>query len=362
MIYNLLLPYINQYHIANLIHYISFRSGIALVLSLLISFTIGKSLIFKLRGWQKKGQPIRNDIPVSHQLKAGTPTMGGLMVIISMSISSLLLTDLTNIYVWVTLFTTIGFGFVGFMDDYAKVTKNCHKGISGKKRLLIQSCISIIACYLIHLYAGSEHSSHLSIPFFKNLLINFGYFYIPFVIFVTVGAGNAVNLTDGLDGLAIGLIALSAASLGLISYLVGNTLYSEYLQIIHVPDTGELTIMCAALIGSCLGFLWFNAAPAEIFMGDVGSLSLGAMLGIVSVITKQEIVLAIIGGVFVLETLSVIIQVYYFKATKGKRLFLMAPLHHHFEKLGWLESKIVIRFWILGIIFALIGLSSLKLR
>jgi len=364
MLYNILAPYIHKSHIANLFHYITLRSSLAIIISLVFCFLFGNSIINFLRNLQKYGQPIRNDGPESHKIKAGTPTMGGIMVIGAICVSTLLLADLTNKYIWIVLFVLVSFGALGFMDDYSKVTKNHHKGVSGKKKLLFQFIVSLIACLLLQNFNSSSIllSGQLTIPFFKNLLIDLGYFYLPFTIFVIVGSSNAVNLTDGLDGLAIVPIAIAAASFALISYLVGSSFYSSYLQIIHVPNVGELTILCTAIVGASLGFLWFNAQPAEIFMGDTGSLSLGGTLGIISVITKHEIVLAIIGGLFVVETLSVIVQVYYFKATGGRRIFKMAPLHHHFEKHGWPESKVVIRFWIIAVIFALIGLSSLKLR
>ena len=362
MIYNLLAPYTQKSHLANLFHYNTFRSGLAILLSLIICFLIGPTLIKYLRLWQKHGQPIRDDGPESHQWKAGTPSMGGIMMIISIVISSLLLSDLTNPYIWIVLFVLISFAILGFMDDYAKIKKNNYKGVSRKGKLVFQLCASLVACIAVQRFAPSEMSTQLAFPFFKNLLIDLGLFYLPCATFVVIGSSNAVNLTDGLDGLAIVPISIAAASFGLISYLVGNSFYANYLQIIYVPHVGELSIFCSAIVGAGLGFLWFNAQPAEVFMGDTGSLSLGGVLGIISVITKHEIILSIIGGLFVMETLSVIIQIYYFKATGGKRIFRMAPLHHHYEKLGWQESKVVVRFWIIAVIFALIGLSSLKLR
>jgi len=361
MLYNLLVPYIHKLHIANLFHYITFRSGLAILVSLISALVIGPNLIRYLRVLQKHGQPIRIDGPETHYKKAGTPTMGGAIIIISVLISTLLLADLRNKYIWITLFIFVGFGIIGFLDDYSKVKKNNHKGVTGKKKLLYQFIISLIACVLLQNF-NEVSSTYLSFPFLKNLIIDLGVFYIPFALFVVIGSSNAVNLTDGLDGLAIVPVAIAAGTFGIISYLVGNSFYAHYLQIAYVPDVGELTILCASIVGGGLGFLWFNAQPAEIFMGDTGSVSLGGVLGIISVITKHEIVLGIVGGLFVIETLSVIIQVYYFKATKGKRFFRMAPLHHHFEKAGWPESKVVVRFWIIAVIFALIGLASLKLR
>lgn len=359
MLYNLILPYINQSHLANLLHYISFRTLLSITLSLTLCLVFSPLIIKCLRKYQKFGQPIRDDGPESHKLKQGTPTMGGLIIISSVFISSLFFADLKNPYIWAVLFVMLSFGILGFMDDYLKVIKNNHKGVSGKVKLLVQFIVSVIVCIFIQ-----HHTSHdeLVFPFFKNLVLNLGYFYIPFVVFVIIGSSNAVNLTDGLDGLAIVPIAIVAACFALICYLTGNNIYAHYLQIPYVSNVGELTILCGAIIGSSLGFLWYNAQPAEVFMGDTGSLSLGGAIGTISVISKHEIVLAIIGGLFVIETLSVIIQVYYFKISGGKRIFRMAPLHHHFEKKGWSESKVVIRFWILAIIFALIGLSSLKLR
>lgn len=363
MIYNLLAQYAPYNHLANLLHYITFRAALAALMSLIISFLIGPILIKYLKRKQTYGQPIRNDIPLAHQAKVGTPTMGGIMIIISTIIPTMLLVNLNNKYIWIVLFVFVSFGLLGFCDDYAKIAKNNHKGVSGKAKLITQIIFAIIACVLIR-YVGHQNPyvDHLAFPFFKNLLFDLGYFYIPFGVFVIVGSSNAVNLTDGLDGLAIMPIAIVAASFVILSYVVGNSFYAHYLQILYIPTVAELSIFCAAIIGSSLGFLWFNAQPAEIFMGDIGSLSLGGVFGVISVIVKHEIVLAIIGGVFVIETLSVIIQVYYFKHTGGKRIFKMAPLHHHFEKQGWPESKVVIRFWIIAVVFALIGLSSLKLR
>jgi phospho-N-acetylmuramoyl-pentapeptide-transferase len=362
MFYNLLLPYASKFHIANLFSYISFRSGLAILISMMVSFAIGSKLIAYLRSMQKHGQPIRADGPTTHFDKAGTPTMGGLMIILSTISATLLVADLSNPYIWVSLFVFLTFGMLGFIDDYTKVSKNNYRGISGRSKLMIQCFTSVIAFMVIYKYSRPEFVTQLAFPFFKGVFLDIGYFYIPFTMCVIVGSSNAVNLTDGLDGLAIGTAAIAVASFGLISYLVGNSIYSNYLQITYIPKVGELTVLCGAIIGSSLGFLWYNAKPAEIFMGDTGSLALGGLLGTISVITKHEIVLCIIGGVFVLETMSVIIQVAYYRKTGGKRIFLMAPIHHHFEKKGWSESKVVIRFWILAIIFALIGLSSLKLR
>jgi phospho-N-acetylmuramoyl-pentapeptide-transferase len=362
MLFNLFaVPYSHYLHLANLLHYISFRVIITVLLSIAISIYIGPKVIRWLKVIQKHGQPIRLDGPVTHFSKAGTPTMGGIIILIPTLFTTLLLANLANIYIWVVLFVLVTFGGLGLIDDYTKITQNDHYGISGKLKLIIQFIVSIIACIVV-MYSNNIPLTHLSFPFFKNLVLELGYFYIPFAAVVVVGSSNAVNLTDGLDGLAVGAILITTGCFGLLSYLIGHSVYANYLQILYVPCVGELSILCAAIIGSSLGFLWYNAQPAEIFMGDTGSLSIGGVIGIISVIIKQELLLVIIGGVFVIETLSVIIQVYYFKISRGKRVFLMAPIHHHFEKKGWPESKVVIRFWILALIFALIGLSSLKIR
>jgi len=362
MIYLLLKPYINQYHIANLFHYITFRSILALLFSFFLCTAFGSRLINSLRKWQKHGQPIRDDGPESHKSKAGTPTMGGLMILGSVLISSLIFSDLSNSYVHIVLFVMLGYGALGFADDYLKVLKKNTKGVRPRSKMLVQFLVSLVICTAVTYLANPQHAYTLAFPFFKNLYLNLGIFYIPFAAIVIIGSSNAVNLTDGLDGLAIIPIVIASSCFGLIAYLVGNAVYANYLQITYIPQVGEVTVLCAAILGAGMGFLWFNAQPAEIFMGDTGSLSLGGVLGTLSVITKQELLLAIIGGLFVIETLSVIIQVYYFKATGGKRFFKMAPIHHHFEKSGWSESKVVIRFWIVAILFAVIGLASLKLR
>jgi len=321
----------------------------------------GPMIINSLRIRQGKGQPIRADGPQTHFKKAGTPTMGGLMIISGIVGSSLLWANLSSVYVWVVLIVTLGFGAIGFYDDYQKVTKQSHLGISGKMRLALEFLIAGLAAYIIMQNGQAPFSSSLTFPFIKDLIINLSIFFIPFAAFVIVGAGNAVNLTDGLDGLAIVPVMIAASSFGVIAYLSGNAVFADYLQIHFTPGTGELAVVLGAVIGAGLGFLWFNAPPAAIFMGDTGSLALGGLIGTVAVATKHEIVLAIIGGLFVMEALSVIIQVAVFKMT-GKRVFLMAPIHHHFEKMGWTESQIVIRFWIIAVILALIGLSTLKLR
>ena len=362
MIYNLSLPYAHQFHLANLMTYISFRAGLAIILSLVLSFIMGPKLIRYMRAMQSNGQPIREDGPESHFAKAGTPTMGGIMILASSTISSLIFADWGAPYVWIVLFVMLMFGLLGFIDDYTKVSQNNYRGISGRMKLICQLTVSVIAYAAISYYADHGKSTYLVFPFLKNFYFDLGYLYFPFAMVVIVGSSNAVNLTDGLDGLAIGTTAIAVTSFALICYLVGNSVYANYLQITYMPQVGELAVICSAIIGSSMGFLWYNSRPAEIFMGDTGSLALGGTLGVISVIVKHEIVLAIIGGVFVIETISVMIQVLYYKKTGGKSFFLMAPIHHHFEKKGWPESKVVIRFWILAIIFALIGLSSLKLR
>ncbi|MCF6302243.1 MAG: phospho-N-acetylmuramoyl-pentapeptide-transferase, partial [Devosiaceae bacterium] len=323
----------------------------------------GPGAIARLAKLQGNGQPIQLDGPQGHILKkAGTPTMGGLMILASIVISTILWADLSNPYIWVVLFVTVGFGAIGFYDDYLKVIKSSNdNGFSGKTRLMLEAIVGVLACIALARISQAELSTSLLFPFVKDLSIDLGYFFFAFGAFVIFGAGNAVNLTDGLDGLAIVPVMIAAACFGLIAYLVGNITFSDYLLVNFVPGTGELAVLCGALIGAGLGFLWFNAPPAQIFMGDTGSLALGGALGSIAVATKHEIVLAIIGGLFVLETLSVIVQVVSFKLT-GKRVFRMAPIHHHFEHLGWTESQIVIRFWIISVVLALIGLSSLKLR
>lgn len=362
MLYTLLVSLSDHFSFLNIFRYITFRSGGAMLTALFICFACGESLIAWLKSKQGKGQPIREDGPESHLLtKKGTPTMGGLMILKAMFVSTILWADLKNPYVWIVLFVTASFGLLGFMDDYLKVTKRNTKGVSGKAKLAAQFVVSLIACYAISHFALPTQATHLAVPFFKNVLFDLGYFYFPFAILVLVGASNAVNLTDGLDGLAIGAIMIVACCFALIAYLVGNAMFANYLQIHAVPGAGEITILCAATLGAGLGFLWYNAPPAKVFMGDTGSLALGGTIGTISVITKHELVLAIIGGLFVMEAVSVILQVISFKST-GKRIFKMAPIHHHFEKLGWKESTVVIRFWIIAIIFALIGLSTLKLR
>jgi phospho-N-acetylmuramoyl-pentapeptide-transferase len=352
----------DQVSVLNVFRYITFRTAGATMTAIVFVFLFGPTIIAALRVRQGKGQPIRTDGPQNHLLtKKGTPTMGGLMILSGLIVSTLLWANLGSVYVWVVLGVTVGFGLIGLYDDYLKVTKQTHKGLSGRARLAIEFLIAAVACAIVAHYGAPPLSTSLAFPFFKELVFNLHWFFIPFAAFVIVGAGNAVNLTDGLDGLAIVPVMIAAASFGVVAYLAGNAVFAEYLQIHFVQGTGELTVVCGALVGAGLGFLWFNAPPAAIFMGDTGSLSLGGLLGSIAVIAKHEIVLAIVGGLFVLEALSVIVQVASFKLT-GKRVFRMAPIHHHFEHLGWTEPQIVIRFWIIAVLLALIGLSSLKIR
>jgi len=360
MLYHLLTPLAEKYIIFNLFSYITFRTGGAILTAAVIGFIIGPKVIRWLKSKQGAGQPLR-EIGPDHAHKHGTPTMGGLMILIAASISTLLWADLSNMYIWSVLGVFLGFGAIGFADDYKKLTKRSHEGVSGKIRLLLESAIALAAFCAIATLNDWSFTSGLSIPFVKDFLVPLSFAIVPFCVLVIVGASNAVNLTDGLDGLAIVPVMIAAACFGIISYLVGNIKFAEYLQVHYVLGTGELAIFCGAVIGAGMGFLWHNAPPAAVFMGDTGSLSLGAALGTMAVATKHEIVLAIIGGLFVLETLSVVIQVVSFKLT-GKRVFAMAPLHHHFEKKGWSEPQIVIRFWIIAVMLALLGMATLKLR
>jgi len=346
----------------NLFRYITFRAGGAFFTALVFGFLFGRPLIDLLKKKQKKGQPIRDDGPASHlETKSGTPTMGGVLILGALVSSTVLWARLDVGYVWLVLFVTVGFGGIGFIDDYQKVTRMSHAGISGRTRLVIGFALAAIAAVWAAQLHPVELKQTLALPVFKDVLWNMGLLYIPFSMVVIVGAANAVNLTDGLDGLAIMPVMIAAGSLGVISYAVGRTDFAEYLGLHYVPGTGEILIFTSALIGGGLGFLWYNAPPAAVFMGDTGSLALGGALGAIAVATKHEIVLAVIGGLFVVEAMSVIIQVLYYKAT-GKRVFLMAPIHHHFEHLGWKEPQIVIRFWIISLILALIGLATLKIR
>lgn len=345
----------------NLFRYITFRAGGAFMTALFFGFIFGPPLINVLRRKQGKGQPIRSDGPEAHFEKAGTPTMGGLLIVGALTFSTLLWARLDNPFVWMVLFVTLGFAAIGFADDYAKVSKQNTAGVSGKVRILLGILIAAIAGYWAAQYHPEDLTNQLALPIFKDTLINLGVMFIPFAIIVIVGAANAVNLTDGLDGLAIMPVMIAAGTFGIIAYAVGRVDFTQYLDVHYVPQTGEILIFSAGLIGGGLGFLWYNAPPAAVFMGDTGSLALGGALGAIAVATKHEIVLAIVGGLFVVEALSVIIQVLYFKRT-GKRVFLMAPIHHHYEKKGWAEPQIVIRFWIISLILAMIGLATLKVR
>ena len=346
----------------NIFRYITFRAGGAFFTSLIIFFTFGESSINFLKKLQKEGQPIREDGPKEHIIKkAGTPTMGGVIILLAVTVSTILWARLDNQYVWIILFVTFSFGLIGLIDDYIKVVKQSYGGLSGRLRLIVGFLIAFVAVYFIQAQHLDDLNKSLALPIFKDHLLFMGGFFFPFAMLVVVGSANAVNLTDGLDGLAIMPVIIAGASLGIIAYIVGRADYSSYLDVHYIRGGGEILIFSAALIGGGLGFLWYNAPPAAVFMGDTGSLSLGSALGCIAVSIKHELVLFIVGGLFVIETLSVIIQVCFFKIT-GKRVFLMAPIHHHFEKLGWSESQIVIRFWIIAVILAALGMATLKLR
>ena len=361
MLYSFLTSLVDTFTFLNVFKYITFRMGLAVVTSLTIVFLIGNPLIKYFQKKQITG-PIRRDGPIDHIVKkSGTPTMGGLLILIGILVSTLLWADLNNIYIWIVIFICSSLGILGFIDDYLKIKFKNSSGIKARTKFFWQLLISFISILSLIYLSDHETITNLYFPFFKNFVWNMGLFFIPFGIFVMIGSSNAVNLTDGLDGLATVPVMLVALSFSLICYLVGNIIFSQYLQIQYIPNVGELSIFCGAIVGSCLGFLWYNAPPAKIFMGDTGSLSLGGSVASVAIIAKHEIVLAIVGGLFVLETVSVIIQVISFKLT-GKRVFKMAPIHHHFEKKGWAESTVVIRFWIIAIILALVGLATLKLR
>ena len=361
MLFHFLTSLIDQYSFLNVFKYLTFRTGLSVMTSLIIVFIIGAPLI-KIFSEKMITGPIRQDGPIDHIVKkSGTPTMGGVIIIIGILSSTLLWADLRNIYVWTLIFVSLSLGGLGLFDDTLKIKYKNSSGLKSKYKFAGQLAIGSIALFILINYSDHEYLNELYFPFFKNLILDLGILFIPFGLVVIIGASNAVNLTDGLDGLATVPVMLVALSFTLISYVVGNTIFSEYLQIQYIPEVGELSIFCGSIVGACLGFLWYNAPPAKIFMGDTGSLSLGGSLAAIAIIVKHEIVLAIIGGLFVLETVSVIIQVISFKLT-GKRIFKMAPIHHHFEKKGWAESTIVIRFWIIAIILALIGLATLKLR
>ena len=361
MLFNLLAPLSDEIIVFNLFRYLTFRTGGAIMTALLISFVFGPLVIDWLRRHQREGQPIRTDGPEDHLRKKGTPTMGGFLILLALTISTILWADVTNGYVWSVLLVAIGFGIIGFADDYLKLTRRDSTGLPARLKLLAEVAVAVAATLSIMALTQEPLSSGLAVPFFKNVLIQLGWVFVPLAVLVMVGASNAVNLTDGLDGLAIVPVMIAAGCFALIAYLVGNAVFSSYLQIHYVPGTGELAVLCGALVGASLGFLWFNAPPAMVFMGDTGALSVGGALGAISVIVKHELVLLIVGGLFVLETASVIVQVVSYRLT-GRRVFRMAPLHHHFEKMGWAEPTIVIRFWIIALILALAGLATLKLR
>ena len=354
--------FVNQYSFLNLFNFITFRVGASILTSLFFSLIFGQFIINKLSRIQPYGQPIRNDGPETHIIKkAGTPTMGGVLIILSIFISGILWSDLKNVFIWTGLLTLLTFGLIGIADDYKKIKSNSSNGVKGITRIILQIIFAVFISIIILKILDDKINTTIAFPFFKNLIINFGYFYIFISLFILVGSANAVNLTDGLDGLAIVPVMIVAMTFSFIAYVTGNAVFSNYLLINYIPGTGELSVLCGALIGAALGFLWFNAPPAKVFMGDTGSLALGATLGSIALMVKHEIVLAIAGGLFVLETMSVVIQVISFKFT-GKRVFMMAPLHHHYEKKGWAESTIVIRFWIITIVLALLSLSTLKIR
>ncbi len=360
MLYHLLYPLRDAFFGFNVFRYITFRSAGAVLTALIISIVLGPYLI----GWLRRlkvGQHVRGDGPKTHLSKQGTPTMGGVLIVVALVSSVLLWSDLTNKYVWVVLFATLAFGGIGFWDDYLKVVKKRSTGLRAYQKLGLQIAASLAIGIFIYNYSGDHEATFLSVPFMKSFLLDLGWFYLPFVAVVIVGSSNAVNLTDGLDGLATGLVGIAATANAIIVYLGGNKIIADYLKILYIPGSGELVIFCGAMVGACLGFLWFNTHPAEVFMGDVGSLSLGGALGTLAVVTKHELILVVVGGIFVMETVSVALQVSSYKLT-GKRLFRMAPIHHHFEQLGWPESKVIVRFWIIGIILALISIGSLKLR
>jgi len=360
--YHFLVPLADEYRIFNVFRYLSFRTGGAVMTALLIAFVLGPRFIRWLKQTQGKGQPIRTDGPKRHIVeKQGTPTMGGLLILVSLVLSTLLWADLSNLHVWAVLMVTLSFGLLGAVDDYLKVTKRSSDGVSGRMKLLFQFIVAAACIVFLMRLQPPPLTGAVAVPFFKGVLIQLSWGFIVFGAFVVVGSSNAVNLTDGLDGLAIVPVMIAAGTFLLIAYLAGNIRFADYLQINYVPGSGELTILLGALIGASLGFLWFNAPPAMVFMGDTGSLALGGMLGAAAVVVKHEIVLVIVGGLFVMEAVSVMVQVVSFKMT-GKRVFRMAPIHHHFEHLGWSEPTIVIRFWIISVVLALIGLSTLKLR
>ena len=360
MLYHLLYPLSKTFSGFNVFRYLTFRTAGAVITALVVSFLLGPWIIRRLRAL-KFGQQVRDDGPQTHLTKKGTPTMGGLLIIAAIILSVLLWSDLTNKYVWVVLFATVVFGGIGLWDDYLKVVKKHSTGLRAREKFGLQIAASLIIGIFLYFFSGDATAAHLTVPFMKRFLIDLGWFYIPFTAVVIVGSSNAVNLTDGLDGLATGLVGIAATANAVIVYIGGNRILSDYLKIQYIPGSGELVVFCGALLGASLGFLWYNSHPAEVFMGDVGSLSLGGALGTLAVVTKHELILIVVGGIFVAEAVSVMLQVASYKMT-GKRIFKMAPIHHHFEQIGWPESKVIIRFWIVGIILALVSLGSLKLR
>lgn len=360
MLYYLLYPLRDTFAGFNVFRYITFRSAGAVLTALFVSFLLGPAVIAWLRRL-KVGQQVRDDGPQTHLTKQGTPTMGGLLILAALVSSVILWSDLANKYVWVVLFATLAFGGIGFWDDYLKVVKKRSTGLRAFQKFGLQIMASLAIAFFLYFDKSDPNSTILSLPFMKQLFLNLGWFYVPFVVIVIVGSSNAVNLTDGLDGLAIGLVGIASTANAVIVYLGGNRVIANYLNILYIPGSGELAIFCGAMLGASLGFLWYNAHPAEVFMGDVGSLSLGGALGTLAVVTKHELILIIVGGIFVAETVSVMLQVASYKLT-GKRIFKMAPIHHHFEQIGWPESKVIVRFWVVGIILALVSIGSLKLR
>lgn len=360
MLYSLLYNMHSWFSPLNVFRYITFRTALAIMTAMLITFVLAPLIIKRLKRFSFT-QHVRDDGPQTHFNKAGTPTMGGILIIISMLSAVLLWGDLSNLYIWIMIFSVLGFGAVGFIDDYLKTIRKSPRGLRAWQKFGAQIAIALIIGTVLYLNPKDPYNDMLSVPFFKKWLFDLGLFYIPFSILVIVGSSNAVNLTDGIDGLAVGLVAISVLATGILVYISGNLKFSEYLQVLYLPRTGELTVFCGAMFGAALGFLWYNAYPAEVFMGDVGSLSLGGSLGTLAVITKHEIVLAVVGGIFVIETLSVVLQVASYKTT-GKRIFRMAPIHHHFELKGWPEPKVIVRFWIVGLVLALLSLATLKLR
>lgn len=363
MFYSLIYKFFGaDYSFLNIFKYVTFRSICAFLISFLFVLFVGGRFIYFLKTYQKNGQPIRDDGPQSHiENKKGTPTMGGLLIIASVAFGSLLFGDLTNVNLWLCLAVFVGFGIIGAIDDYRKVSKCDYHGISGKKKFLLQSIVAIVCCYISIKTYNFDGATNLFFPIFKHYQIELGGFFLIWAVFIIVGSSNAVNLTDGLDGLAMGPVIISSICMSIIAYLVGNTVFSDYLHIQYVPGMAEVCVFLGGLVGASLGFMWFNAPPAKVFMGDTGSVAIGGALGFIAVMAKHEFIYAIIGGIFVLETVSVMIQVFYFKLT-GKRIFLMAPIHHHFEKKGWAESTVVFRFWIISIVLGILGLGLLKIR